>query len=83
VTNVDKSASYLNIIQSAIASVFKVIHPDKPPISSNPLLQKFFASARRLKPHVKSTNTEIYDIQPLLDRIRSRGPTSTMTLERL
>lgn len=41
------STQHLNGIRSAIASVFKIVHPDKTPIALQEIIVEFFAAKRR------------------------------------
>jgi hypothetical protein len=46
IDNQHYSTQHLNTIRSAIASVFKYIHPEEEPIALQPLIQEFFSSKR-------------------------------------
>lgn len=47
VANNQFSSQHLNTMRSAIASVYRVIHPDKPPLASNERILQFFRAKRR------------------------------------
>ncbi|KAG1526955.1 hypothetical protein G6F52_001971 [Rhizopus delemar] len=55
--------------KNTIASVFRIIHPDKPAIASNLILQQYFQARKRNHYKLPNNSQEIYDIQPIIDLI--------------
>jgi hypothetical protein len=43
------SLQYLKVMRAAINSVFRAVHHEKPPISTNPLIQNFFKAKQKVE----------------------------------
>ncbi|CEI93563.1 hypothetical protein RMCBS344292_07794 [Rhizopus microsporus] len=81
--NKDLSPQQLNCIRSAVASVFRVIHSEKPTIASNILLQQYFQAKRRNHYKLPYSSQEVYDAQPILTMVQSWGKTNDLGLDNL
>ena len=77
------SIQQLNCMRSAIASVFKVIHPEKPTIASNLFVVQFFQAKRRKNCRLPNSNQEIYDLQSIIEMILDWGTTDSLPLDKL
>ncbi|KAG1224241.1 hypothetical protein G6F35_004141 [Rhizopus arrhizus] len=79
------STQHLNTLRSSIASVFKYIHADKPPIASNQRIQEFFAAKRRKTFNIPSVQQlEAWDTDLLVTFIRRKWRNNeTLSLEDL
>ena len=79
------STPHLNTIRSAIASVFKHIHPDKEPVAYQPLIQDFFSSKRNQPvPVPLDHKLQTWDINIVLQYIQTHlGNNQTIILTRL
>ncbi|CEJ01330.1 hypothetical protein RMCBS344292_15362 [Rhizopus microsporus] len=77
------SYSSLNIIRSAIASVYRVIHLHRPPIASDQLVIQYFEARRRKEEKLPNSTQEIYDVKVLLQATLSWGSTSELTMSKL
>ncbi|KAG1041813.1 hypothetical protein G6F43_012032 [Rhizopus delemar] len=75
------SPQQLNCMRSAIASVFRIIHPEKPAIASNLILQQYFQARKRNHYKLPNNNQEIYDVQPMIDLILTWGETDDLLLD--
>jgi hypothetical protein len=60
------SYSSLNIIRSAVASVYRVIHSHRPPIDSNQLVIQYFEARRMKEEKLPNSTQEIYDVKVLI-----------------
>ncbi|ORE09290.1 hypothetical protein BCV72DRAFT_201768, partial [Rhizopus microsporus var. microsporus] len=83
VQNKQFSYQHLNGIRSAIASVFQVLHSDKPSLTSHERILQFFQAKRRIDPKFPNYTKEVYSLTPIIDMIRSWGPTKGLRLKRL
>lgn len=77
--------TYLNTLRSAIASVFKQLHPTQVPIALQPLTQEFFQAKRKqpvpVRPDHKLTT---WDIDIVLQFLMTRmGQNQSITLAEL
>ncbi|KAG1135029.1 hypothetical protein G6F37_013169 [Rhizopus arrhizus] len=77
------SYSTLNGYRSAIASVFRIIHPQKPPIASHPLVLHFFEAKRRRETRLPNTSKEIFDVTLLIDHVLTWGSNNSLSLYNL
>ncbi|KAI8635778.1 hypothetical protein BD408DRAFT_356925, partial [Parasitella parasitica] len=75
--------STLNSARSAIASVFKIIYPTKPPIASPQLIVDFFSAKKRRSPKLPNKDQETFDITLITNYILSWGNTGTLSLFQL
>ncbi|KAG1369239.1 hypothetical protein G6F61_012504 [Rhizopus arrhizus] len=79
------SSQYLNVLRSSIASVFKVIHKNKPPIAQQPLVQEFFSAKRRSEVTLPTKQkVETWDLDILLQHmVKKFEDNDSLTLEEL
>ncbi|KAG1446339.1 hypothetical protein G6F46_011942 [Rhizopus delemar] len=75
------SPQQLNCIRSATASVFRIIHPEKPAIASNLILQQYFQARKHNHYKLPNNNQEIYDVQPMIDLILTWDETDDLLLD--
>ncbi|CEP10666.1 hypothetical protein [Parasitella parasitica] len=75
--------STLNSARSAIASVFKVIHPNKAAIASHQLMIDFFSAKKRKSPKLSNHDQETFDISLITNHILAWGTTESLSLSQL
>ncbi|KAG1460095.1 hypothetical protein G6F56_006027 [Rhizopus delemar] len=71
VENKKYSSQHLNTRSSAIASVYRVIHEDKPRLASNRRILNFFAVKRRTDTRHPNSSQEIYDTKIIIEMIKN------------
>ncbi|CEI94800.1 hypothetical protein RMCBS344292_09005 [Rhizopus microsporus] len=81
VQNKQFSYQHLNGIGSAIASIFRVLHSDKPPLASHERIQQFFQAKKRIDPKLPNYTKEVYNLTSIIDMIKSCGPTKGLRLQ--
>ncbi|KAI8642311.1 hypothetical protein BD408DRAFT_318679, partial [Parasitella parasitica] len=69
----------LNSSRSAIASVFKIIYPQRPPLASNQLIIDFFSAKKRSAPSLPNVRQETFDIAIINAHVRSLGKTEDLS----
>ena len=77
------SSQHLNVVRSALASVFRIIHSNMPDIAEQRLIQQFFQARKRIKNKLPNISEEIFDINPLLQMVNDWGNTENLLLDRL
>ena len=77
------SSQHLNVVRSALASVFRIIHSNKPDIAEQRLIQQFFQARKRIKNKLPNISEEIFDINPLLQMVNDWGSTENLSLDQL
>lgn len=70
VENKKYSSQHLNTMRSAIASVYRVIHEDRPRLASNRGILNFFAAKRRTDTRPPNSSEEIYDTKIIIEMIK-------------
>ncbi|KAG2190635.1 hypothetical protein INT47_008410, partial [Mucor saturninus] len=74
------SYSTLNGMRSAIASVYKVIHPTLPPLASHTMILQFFEAKRRKDDKLPNIHTEAFDVQLLINHVVAWGKSEELEL---
>ncbi|KAG1135627.1 hypothetical protein G6F38_012652 [Rhizopus arrhizus] len=78
------STQYLNVLRSSIVSVHNIIHPNQPPLSQYPLIQNFFRAKRKTDTKIpKPHEDEIWNVQSLIELVKTWGPTSQLSISSL
>ncbi|KAG1474515.1 hypothetical protein G6F56_000315 [Rhizopus delemar] len=81
VENKKYSSQHLNTMRSAIASVYRVIHEDKPRLAFSRGILSFFASKRRTDTRPPNSFQETYDPKIIIEMIKKWGLTEKMDLQ--
>ncbi|KAG1437480.1 hypothetical protein G6F56_013082 [Rhizopus delemar] len=84
-TSKDYSSTHLNTLRSSIASVFSVIHSDKPPIAEQSLIKEFFTAKRNSEVKIPTEQqSATWDLSILVDYIKHHlSPTDELNLDQL
>jgi hypothetical protein len=77
------SSQHLNMVRSALASVFRIIHSSKFDIAEHRLIQQFFQARKRTKNKLPNICEEVFDINPPLQMVNDLGSTENLSLDQL
>ena len=67
------SLQHLNVVRSAIASVYRVVHAQEPSLGNDVLIQQFFKARKRTRNKLPNRNQDISDIDPILILVENWG----------
>ena len=77
------SLQHLNVVRSAIASVYQVVHAQEPSLGNHALVQQFFKARKRTRSKLPNRNQEIFDIDLKLVLVENWGATKDLPLDKL